>query len=347
MARLKKGSLTRAERYGISQHDAGGAETLDAMEHTESHRGAMTTDWVPLDSLRIDPKNPRRVLRFLTRELLLQDPAALQDTGQREELEKVLSLAASIRDTGMRNPIEAYAIPGDAYMIISGERRYWASLYNLLVADEADRGLHRDVRVTIYKTRPKRIRLNQLSENWQRADLTLADLLHSVISAIEEMSPDEQQRVSARPGNLGQALHLHKDAAWAMHKALYAWPTVRDLVGAGKITSMRQLRYLFLQPDEVIRKALPKIARFGFSYDRLLDSAADAKQSKPSKPSRPVRSPTLLRTSFNLSTGQRLTELVADALNLPKLKDVDWSNEKAAKAALKAALEALSGEDTP
>lgn len=111
---------------------------------------------IDISRIRPDPTQPRRIL---------------QDASQRE-------LVASIRQLGILQPIAVrYLEQDDIYQVISGERRYQASL---------SAGL-KEIPCWVQEPEEKQILIRQVVENWQRADLhpfDLADALAQMRDAL-------------------------------------------------------------------------------------------------------------------------------------------------------------------
>jgi ParB family chromosome partitioning protein len=120
---------------------------------------------VEIGLLKPDPTQPRKVF----------------------EPEKLADLAASIRQRGIRQPIRVRRDEADGrYMIIAGERRYRASIeaglteMPCILADE--------------RTSAKReVLIDQVIENWQRADLEPVELHYALVRLRDEegMTQDE------------------------------------------------------------------------------------------------------------------------------------------------------------
>ena len=87
----------------------------------------MHYDLMSIDIIKPDPSNPRNLL--LTPDNLKNEIDPLDENYRikKRELEKLLELSKSIKVVGVRNAIEVYKVD-NYYRIISGERRYLASI---------------------------------------------------------------------------------------------------------------------------------------------------------------------------------------------------------------------------
>lgn len=328
--------------FSVDAHDVGGAGMLRSMERGGGHKSAISTEWVRLDSLKPDPENPRRLK--MTMEKLLADRASLSEEDARA-VEELRTLAASIKHGGLSNPIEVYPIPGAGFSIISGERRYWACMYNCETASNDDERIElSEVRVTIYKTKPQRLRLKQLSENRLRSDLSLADEMHSVFAAVDELEESERATAYSSVREMARMLHISNTDAHFWLKVQSRWPGLKPVIAAGKITSMWQLRKILALGEDQIAKLIPKIAQYGFSEDLLHEMPAPRKASEGErKPGRPRAPGHKIQARITETAGKRLAELVAAPLGLPDLLKVDWSKPREVTKAFTLIAEKLNG----
>ncbi len=136
-------------------------------------RGAFT---IEVSRLRPDPKQPRREF----------DEQELQN------------LVASVTEHGIKQPVRVWYVQADdTYQIISGERRYRAAVAAKLtelpcIIEDAPAGV---------EPPRKTILVDQIVENWQRADLKPYDLSDSLkeLRDAHGMSQDEIARLIGKP----------------------------------------------------------------------------------------------------------------------------------------------------
>lgn len=331
--------MRKAARFAIHPTDDVGGKILESISGQDKLSSKLSTEWVPLRTLQVDPENPRTL--NLDSKRLLADPEASDDELERTMLRELRALADSIRQDGLSNPIEVYPLPGDAYRIISGERRYWACQYNWMTADPESREGLSEVRVTIYKTRPQRLRRKQLTENVLRADLPLIDLMHSIKAAYEELKAEGQVIDSAL--QLAQHISLPYHDARVWFPVLTKWPSIVSSIAAGHFGAIHQIRMLLSLDEALVNKALPKIAQYGFSED-LIDSlkegkVAPAPEKAKKKPhgGRPAKF--VYKAGITPVAAQKIYDALAPTLNLA---NVDWADHKASKKAFEALLAALN-----
>lgn len=138
--------------------------------------------------IRPDPKQPRREF----------------------DTEELKGLAASILERGLKQPLRVWYVPeADVYQIVSGERRYRAALAGGVVAvpcivEDAPGMLPR-----------KEILVDQIVENWQRADLKPFELSDALAELRDQhgLSQDEIARLTGKPkSEISRLLSIQKVA---------------------------------------------------------------------------------------------------------------------------------------
>lgn len=341
MATINRSNVRKADRFTIDGRDSGGEEILNTISGRDTPASKLTTEWVSLSSLLPDPENPRKL--HLDTKSLLEDPATIEDERRSLVLTKIRSLAESIARDGLSNPIEVYSVPGGGYRIISGERRYWACMYNLLTASEDKKRNVEEVRVTVYKNRPNRVRNKQLSENVLRDDLTLADQMHSIKAAFEEAVSQSEVAITTVKSFADELKLVYHDARvwyWLLTKG----ESVIPLVAGEKVTAVNQLRILKDLDDAQLKKAVPKIAQYGFSQDNIDSLVSDADQASVSKPAknplggRPKAYFTTAKVTPNAA--RQIYEALSPILNL---STVNWSDQDASRKAFESLIKSLNG----
>ena len=143
-------------------------ETISAAHH---YSGDLRIEVVPLKKIEIDPDNPIHLLLTAND---LRNGLAVDDTDylrKSNELEELHSLANSIKEQGIINPVVVYKF-GENYRLIAGERRTLASI----LAGKSD------IQAKILDGRPSELKIGLLQwiENIERSDLTLWERLRNL-----------------------------------------------------------------------------------------------------------------------------------------------------------------------
>jgi hypothetical protein len=230
------------------------AEAMEVTRAQVAREGAEHLQLVAIDAIRPDPLQARRILPpavragFVTGQL--DPPAALaawralaeDDTDEAELLQnQIVSLATSIREQELVNPITIYPDGRGGYVLETGERRWWAHWWLVFVEHEP---AFETIRAQIV-SRPSPER--QAAENLQDSALTAVQeacqiarlLLHLTgrdadhVVAISEDDDEHVAWVGYEPFRV--ALELERGKVYGK------WPTIAQVMGRGERQLLRQL----------------------------------------------------------------------------------------------------------
>lgn len=224
------------------------------MEDLHSGEGESTVQ--PLARIRLNPHNPRKLpmgveaiadmgraargdLGMGTSEMpnepLLDALAvrveAIEDPREREAMEELLVLAASIHRDTLIQPIAIERVPDGDFQIIAGERRYLA---HLLLGRPTIRAMLRQGGDAL------RSRLVALAENIARVDLTLAERLNAVEEVVRvhaELYPGTEMTGPV----LSRLIHEPKRTAQRYMRFLAAPEPVRRAINSGELNTVREV----------------------------------------------------------------------------------------------------------
>ena len=140
-------------------------DTVNAAKH---HAGELYVEIMPIRKILLDLDNPRNLA--LTFQDLFSDITKKDEQYERKKKEKesLQSMAKSIGEQGIINPIVVYKL-GENYQLIAGERRTLASIM----------AKKEEVPAKILTDKPDSLKLSllQWAENVEREDLTLWERL--------------------------------------------------------------------------------------------------------------------------------------------------------------------------
>ncbi len=171
MSKKSKDSLAESMKAGLAGRSGDLASVLgrDAPKPVAVPLRDDTYE-IQLESIQPDPNQPRKVF----------------------DKQKLEELAASIRERGVRNPIDVYEAEPGSYTIITGERRWRAAkLADLTSVPCIVRGPDYDRSL---------IDVDQLIENVQRADLEPVEAAH----ALHELMQKHELSQSAAAKRIGK-----------------------------------------------------------------------------------------------------------------------------------------------
>lgn len=353
MATIKR-AASKADKFTIEQNDGGGADALKQMQDQSDPQSKLLTEYVPVDSLKPDPDNPRKL--GMSMELLTTPPEKVADEGRRQMLESVISLAKAIASEGLSNPIEVYRLgTGGTLRIISGERRFWACMYNLQTAKTAQERLrHHLVRVTLYREKPTRLRAKQLGENALRESLSLADQMASVTLAhkefVELAASSKQHKAPSNAMEFAEATHLPYHDAKVWWRVLHERAQIRPLISEGHLSALGQVSHILTLSTAQFTALVKEIREKGFSWT-LLESIKRGdipvmpapQEPAPGSVKRRVGRPQsgLVPVKVNPQAVRRMAEAVAKQVSLELPGDLDWSKPKTVKVVLEKLLAAF------
>jgi hypothetical protein len=211
----------------------------------------------PLDNVRPDPEQPRRLLpndlavavnggdmepSVAMREWIRRSDAE-PDSSIARQMRELQRLASAIEQHGLINPITIR--PSEAeinrYLIVTGERRYWAHVLLTLEGREIKEGdsvLKPDeIKATLVPAGVS-IRAHQIVENLMREDINVIEKAHGLLALRQELSDDAYRRHS-------EAGTLAKD-----HKPTpVPWKQVEDSLAISRQYRLRIISVLKLTDE--------------------------------------------------------------------------------------------------
>lgn len=155
---------------------------------------------IPINQIRPDPAQPRRLLpRDLAEllsagttpsEILLQlRERAKHNKWIRERVEELDGLADSIAADGLIQPIRVFQDGETAYHIEAGERRWWA--HHILIERGDSRFLNIDAFVIEPSSQDRGILRRRVSENVHRSGFTAIELAHAMATRAVEIAVED------------------------------------------------------------------------------------------------------------------------------------------------------------
>ena len=167
----------------------------------------------PLESIRPDPEQPRRLLPIdlakAVNEGDVAPAAALRKWAKRAEAEtgsvlvkeirELRRLAAAIEQHGLINPItiRPAKLGENRYIIVTGERRYWAHVLLDLEGRQIQEGEEVQSSDQIKATlvpHGTSIRAHQIVENLMREDINVVEKAHGLLALRQELTDDAYRR---------------------------------------------------------------------------------------------------------------------------------------------------------
>lgn len=222
--------MAKKKVFSIGSSLSDGLEQTIAAAHNYS--SDLRVDVIPLSKIETDPDNPRALLISLddiTNGITNDDPFFEQKT---QEIESLQSLANSIKEQGIINPVIVYEHNGK-YRLIAGERRTLASR----LAEKTD------IQAKILDGKPDevKIRVLQWIENIERSDLSLAEKIDNLEKIIDAYA--RQNQISSREvtiTDISQLVGCVKSHAMNLKTVLEADGDIKELIAKNQIRSLEK-----------------------------------------------------------------------------------------------------------
>lgn len=222
--------MAKKKVFSIGSSLSDGLEQTIAAAHNYS--SDLRVDVIPLRKIETDPGNPRALLISLDdiiNGITNEDPFFEQKT---QEIQSLQSLANSIQEQGIINPVIVYEYNG-MYRLIAGERRTLAS------------GLAKkvDIQAKILDGKPDevKIRVLQWIENIERSDLSLAEKMDNLEKIIDAYA--KQNQISPREvtiTDISQLVGCVKSHAMNLKAVLDADVDIKELISKNQIRSLEK-----------------------------------------------------------------------------------------------------------
>jgi ParB family chromosome partitioning protein len=218
--------MSTKKSFSISKGLANGLRSSVESAST-NHGQQLHYDMMPIAMIEPDPNNPRKLL--ISKEELHHGLRKSDVDYERKakELNDLNELAESIKKVGVRNAIEVYK-ENNKYRIISGERRYLATL---LTGQE-----YIPARIN-QKFDEFKLRYIQWVENINRQDLSLWEKYNNLISLTEAHNKANYTELNQQL--LKDLLGISATQAYRYLCLLNADKEIISLVEAGKITNLK------------------------------------------------------------------------------------------------------------
>ncbi len=226
MAKKKVFQISNALTEGLE-------ETVTA---AHNYNGELRVEIIPLKKIELDPENPRDLILSFEDLHHGLDKEDKDYSRKSEEKSSLLSLANSIHEQGIINPIVVYKF-GDKYRLVAGERRTLASI----LAKKTD------IQAKILDKKPNdlKISLLQWMENVERKDLSLWERLKNLEKIISSfLKCDNEGIATVMPVELSRLLGCSLPHAMNYCAVLKADNQVKELIRSNKIKNLEKAALL-------------------------------------------------------------------------------------------------------
>lgn len=222
--------MAKRKIFRISQALTQGLE--ETVNAAHNYSGSLRVEVIPLTKIELDPENPRSLTLTLTDLINGYHQQGSLDHKRKQELESLKSLAESIKNEGILNPIIVYRY-GDNYRLVAGERRTLASF----LAGKTD------VQAKILDSKPSEYKLALLQwiENIEREDLTLWEKICNLDKLAQGyISGSNLSEDAFTPTLLSSLIGCSLPHAMNYHAVLLADEEIKNLIKENKIKNLEK-----------------------------------------------------------------------------------------------------------
>jgi len=320
--------MAKRKVFQISDTLADGLE--ETLSSAKNYSGELRVDVIPLKKIETDPENPRDLALTIDDIYNKVAPSDPDYVRKLQEINSLESIANSIKDQGIINPIVVYK-HGDKYRLVAGERRTLASI----LAGKMD------IQAKILDSKPNELKISLLQwiENIERSDLSLYERLKNLekIARAYALSKNigvEQITIT----ELSQLIGCVKSHALNYRAVLNADAQIKALIFANKIKNLEKAALLSGIQSTVAREHVISACLAGATLKKLKTMVEQSKSTPSLRLPRPSLKQGRQASSVNLgSTKNRdVAKIIIDSVlknqALAHLRDqfqqVDWSDYK-------------------
>jgi ParB family chromosome partitioning protein len=331
--------INKKRVFGLSKNlEDGISQTINA---ARNNMGQLRYEVIPLSRINLDPNNPRKlVITIENLKEIFSETDHLYEQ-KKNEIEKLQSLANSIKKVGVRHAVEVYK-DGSNYNLISGERRILASI----LAEK------KDIQARILDNKPSEfdLKLLQWIENIEREDLTPWERINNVKQLMEEYFRANNTKVT--PALLGEILGCSRQHAYTLFTVLEAPETILSSLKKGEINHLEKAAFLARIKESNLRAKLLALCINGMSFEELKKTYKKELNYKAidlKRKGRPALFATLGKTA-TLSIVKRIIDAVLELENYQIYKDrfksINWCECSRVSAAFKELLNIMENKES-
>ena len=333
---MEKVLMAKKKTFGIGSSLS--QALTDTVSAANNYSGDLHVEVVPLRKIELDPDNPRDLMlnsSDLTQELLTTDVHYERKFREKESLN---SIANSIKEQGVINPILVYK-HGDFYRLIAGERRTLASM----IAGKSD------IPAKILPEKPNHLKLSLLQwiENVEREDLSLWERICNLEKILDAYSLKEGKgRDSITATDLSQLISCSLQQGVNYRNLLNASTILKQHIRDNKIMNIEKAA-LIAKCDPNKENELIALCLSGSSLKQL--KAASQNKALLNESSNKIRgrkaSKVNLGSTSNIKVASAVLKTILEHTDYRHLQkevgDVNWKDYKSVSQAFNLILKKL------
>lgn len=233
------------------------------LEIASNYAGELSIEVIPLDKIELDPENNRELCLTLHDAIHGIDPTDQNYNKKKHDWKSLESLAKTIIDGQLINPIYVYRY-GNKCRLIAGERRTLASAIagkNEIIA-----------RIAAQRPLGTKLKILQWIENNERVDLTLAERIASLEAIIKEYFSENKgkgnERITAKL--LSDLTGMSATQSRRYILILQAKPEIRQAIADGKLENVKLIELICSVEDQIHQDELFHASLSGFSFESVI-----------------------------------------------------------------------------
>jgi ParB family chromosome partitioning protein len=316
-------------------------ETKEAITRTlqiaNNYAGELSIEVLALDKIELDPENNRELsltLQDAINGITISDPNYEK---KRHDWKSLESLAKTIQEDQLINPIYVYRY-GNKCRLIAGERRTLASA----IAGK------KEIIARIAPQRPigTKLKVLQWIENNERVDLTLAERIASLDAIIKEYFTENiHQKAKVTAKLLGDLTGMSLTQSRRYLLILQAKPEIRRAITNGQLENIKLIELICSVQDSEHQEELLNAAISGLSFETInkLKNELEfhSRRSNESRSRKKIHinlgraKPHIVKMLFSaLSSSQTISEKLASHIQ-DMDKNIQWHNHDSIEKSFK------------
>jgi ParB family chromosome partitioning protein len=312
------------------------AEALgDTVNSANNNAGELLVEIIPLRKIELDPDNPRDLdLNF---EDLYQGTMNIKLSERKiAEKESLASLAKSIQEQGVINPIVVYK-HNDVYRLIAGERRTLSSI----IAGKAD------IPARVLTSRPDQLKLSliQWIENIEREDLSLWERLRNLEKIIQAYATaNNKQADEVSPTEISHLVSCSLQQGVNYRHILNASDDLKSHIKAGGIKNIEKAAFVSKSPEK-LQEALTQACLNGSTLSELKKISHESLSTPQKIEKNKSKIKINLGSTQNTNVAKIIIKSVIENENLKHLSSdfskIQWDDQKAVANAFRKLIKLL------
>lgn len=318
-------------------------ETKEAITRTldiaNNYAGELSIEVLPLNKIELDPENNRELVLTLQDAINGIDVADPDYEKKKQDFKSLESLAKTIRDDQLINPIYVYRY-GNKCRLIAGERRTLASA----IAGK------KEIIARIASQRPvgTKLRVLQWIENNERVDLALTEKIASLEAIIKEYFDERKgeggkEVVTAKILSDLTGMSMTQSRRYIL--ILQSKPEIKQAIREGKLENIKLIELICSVENLDHQSKILHAALSGLSFESIIKFKKELENNFEKK--RELKG----RKKINVSLGKvkpNVAKIILDALVLSNTlkesvikkinvinNDIQWNNRDSIEESFK------------